>query len=545
MSDSNSNVLAALFSDIANAIRTKTGGTDKMAPAAFPENILGIEGGGSVDLSNVKIASGTHTGSASGQETITHNLGVMPDIIFMTYATLGNISDYNVSAYMSGISFSSEFVKATNGVNQSRLLLYNTANGALAYWLNECLDADEDSLGGICGATPNTFNAGNENYGLITKSYYWLAIGGLVANAGYFKITLALDDDVTLLVRDGVPEIEQIEVYVNGEYAKTVDYVYSEEFLIDVSDVSNEFESKVFSVVALGSQLDVLYPYQKSDTVSDNVITGGSCGDGVYWKVYSDGSLKIYGDGAMNDYTAESEQPWYDYKSNITEIQIKNGVSHIGAYAFYGCSAATSITIPDSVTSSGTRAFMGCGKLKSVYFNGTLEQWCKISLVDIYGAPCYNGAALYIGGELLEEAVIPESITEIPFAAFYGCTSLTKVTFHPNLTGIGVSAFRSCTNLSSVLWGDESNVLSIGSYAFYYCSSLTYIVIPASVTSIGKGAFQSSALANANFKDTTTWYRTSTAGATSGGTRLYIYDTYSDNATYLKSTYSGYYWYKL
>lgn len=47
------NVLSELFQDIADAIRTKTGGTETMAPASFPENILAIEagssGGGSVD----------------------------------------------------------------------------------------------------------------------------------------------------------------------------------------------------------------------------------------------------------------------------------------------------------------------------------------------------------------------------------------------------------------------------------------------------------------------------------------------------------------
>lgn len=44
------NVLAELFGDIADAIRTKTGGTDKMSPAAFPEKISAIEAGGGSSL---------------------------------------------------------------------------------------------------------------------------------------------------------------------------------------------------------------------------------------------------------------------------------------------------------------------------------------------------------------------------------------------------------------------------------------------------------------------------------------------------------------
>lgn len=40
------NVLSELFQDIADSIRSKTGGTDKIAPADFPASIEAIEGGG-------------------------------------------------------------------------------------------------------------------------------------------------------------------------------------------------------------------------------------------------------------------------------------------------------------------------------------------------------------------------------------------------------------------------------------------------------------------------------------------------------------------
>lgn len=49
----NTNALTELFDNIADAIRTKTGGSATMKPSEFPENIFGIEGGGGEDLTAV------------------------------------------------------------------------------------------------------------------------------------------------------------------------------------------------------------------------------------------------------------------------------------------------------------------------------------------------------------------------------------------------------------------------------------------------------------------------------------------------------------
>ena len=47
--------------------------------------------------------------------------------------------------------------------------------------------------------------------------------------------------------------------------------------------------------------------------------------------------------------------------------------------------------------------------------------------------------------------VIPEGVTEIVWAAFSGCTSLTEVVIPESVTWIGNSAFSVCSSLTKVV----------------------------------------------------------------------------------------------
>ena len=50
----------------------------------------------------------------------------------------------------------------------------------------------------------------------------------------------------------------------------------------------------------------------------------------------------------------------------------------LGYKAFQYARSLVEIVIPDSVTSIGYCAFYGCGSLTSITFNGTMEQWNNV-----------------------------------------------------------------------------------------------------------------------------------------------------------------------
>ena len=158
--------------------------------------------------------------------------------------------------------------------------------------------------------------------------------------------------------------------------------------------------------------------------------------------------------------------------SGITSITIPAGVTSIEDYCFYQCGKLTNITIPEGVTSIGASAFEGCGSLENINLPAEVT-----SIENRAFCACVS----------LMTINIPEGITSIEDEAFRGCSSLTNFTIPEGVTSIGSSAFSGCSSLTTVTIPE--GVKSIGSSAFYGCSSLADINIPHGVTEIGARAF--------------------------------------------------------
>jgi hypothetical protein len=195
---------------------------------------------------------------------------------------------------------------------------------------------------------------------------------------------------------------------------------------------------------------------------------GGTTGP-LTWS-FADGTLTISGTGAMPNYSYTG--PWYSSQNSIRTVNIDDGVTSIGAWAFIGCLNLTSITIGNSVTTIGLNAFSGCSSLTSITIGNSVTTIGQSAF-----GHCYS----------LTSITIPNSVTTIGGSAFDFCESLTSVTIGNSVTTIGGDAFYGCTSLTSITI--PNSVTTIGGRAFHDCSSLTSITIGNSVTTIGGQAF--------------------------------------------------------
>ena len=154
--------------------------------------------------------------------------------------------------------------------------------------------------------------------------------------------------------------------------------------------------------------------------------------------------------------------------ANGTLETVKIGKGEIGNSAFSNCTNLTTVELGEGVTSIGTSAFLKCTKLPSITIgNG----------VTSIGTSAFNGCTALTNANIGSGA-IGES-------AFNGCTSLANVTLGNGVTSIGRNAFLRCKALTSMKIG--SSVKTIESYAFSGCEALKEVTI--SAAQVKSGAF--------------------------------------------------------
>ena len=107
-------------------------------------------------------------------------------------------------------------------------------------------------------------------------------------------------------------------------------------------------------------------------TIHVPATRSGMCGDNVYWSLSSTGIMRIYGSGAMYNYSYSIDggaiSPWRaNYNEQITSVEIGKGVTRIGDYAFYFASEE-SLTINNASLTIGQYAFAYNANLTNIDF---------------------------------------------------------------------------------------------------------------------------------------------------------------------------------
>lgn len=109
-------------------------------------------------------------------------------------------------------------------------------------------------------------------------------------------------------------------------------------------------------------------PVMAAEIEAGDVVDSGTCGETAAWTLTGTEDnliLTISGSGNMADFS-EAGTPWDSRKTEIKSVVVEEGITYIGAYAFFSLNNMTEVSLPDSLRTMGEYAFSNCALLKSI-----------------------------------------------------------------------------------------------------------------------------------------------------------------------------------
>ncbi len=357
---------------------------------------------------------------------------------------------------------------------------------------------------------------------------------GAVAGTLAWK-TNNLSSAVTKLsIGEGITDIER-DAFRNFHALETVD-LHSPHYVFQDNALYNSAKTRLLAVAAT-AQENFSVPAGVIET--DNVFS-----DSPRLRSFSSGeTLMALPEGAFSNCTALTEvqltntivsigaYAFYNC-SSLTVIRLPDSLQNIEKGLFNNCSALQEIQLPSSLRTIAAEAFCNCASLTELFIPASVSEisnyafaadpeygfpdgsvgWTILGLYS-YDPEFVNGLQKIsvdennryfctIDGVLFSkdmstllyypqqkagtEYTVPDNVTTIGTAAFYGNSNLQTVHFSESVQTIRLYAFAH-SKVSDVTLPSRLNFIQ--PYAFAYCPNLTSITIPASVEFIGSRAF--------------------------------------------------------
>lgn len=273
------------------------------------------------------------------------------------------------------------------------------------------------------------------------------------------SIDLVLPKSIANIEENVFGDIYLNNVYYNGTIEDWCNIKFSNSASNPISKATNSYI------------LDENNEYKEIAKISEIVIPGTINRIGDYQFLGFDSIKKV----TFSEGVKEIGNSAFAGCENIAKVEMANTITSIGVSAFAGNSSLIDIVLPSNIKTIESKAFTHCGNVTNVYYNGTLEDWCNIELIDQASNPFYyndrnltnhfymlNKNSEY---EELTKLVIPSTVKKINSRTFSDFNNLESIVIPNTVETIGEQVFSGCTSLTNIILpfiGDGNNINKFG-----------------------------------------------------------------------------------
>ena len=217
---------------------------------------------------------------------------------------------------------------------------------------------------------------------------------------------------------------------------------------------------KTRKLTAILLALCMLLSLSISAFAADDAIASGTIQDSkITWKLDDKGWLTISGSGDCSAFTSKDDQPWAEYRGQITQVWF-DGMESLAisdlAYWFEDCTNLTTAEIPSTTPVIGRHAFYNCPlltKLSIYYGEHTLDNIGE----NAFWRENDSGDTLYIG------YLIGYPKSSVPFHTYDWAASNRSERYFYDLYGVYQNADAGSAATSGIKKAPGISVQSTGS----------------------------------------------------------------------------------
>lgn len=158
--------------------------------------------------------------------------------------------------------------------------------------------------------------------------------------------------------------------------------------------------------------------------------------------------------------------------TQLTKVTLPTGIKTIGQMAYFGCTALEEANVPEGVSDIPDYCFQNCKALRIIEMPQHLNS---------IGTDAFKSCTK------IESMCIPEGVVSLPDGMFTGFSSMTSLSLPSTMRNVGVKTFMSCSKLLELYLPEGMTELSDS--AFANCTGLLVVTLPETMQTLGIGSF--------------------------------------------------------
>ena len=187
-------------------------------------------------------------------------------------------------------------------------------------------------------------------------------------------------------------------------------------------------------------------------------VDSGTCGLNVTWTLYTNGLLKLDGTGYMTEYDGPNKLPYFEYREQVTSMEVGKGIAKLSNYTVCIMLNCTSLAVfnPNTILPSNMLSVSMPNMDIRGYYGSTAEAFATTKSMSftpispiLAGGTCGTSVSWYLHENGVLRISGTGAMTTVPWNGTSYTSQITAIDISEGITSIPAGVYYNLANCTS------------------------------------------------------------------------------------------------